>query len=221
MIRKVCSVLAALTVAAGLVAATSAASEATSFTPRSGHYVAAENYPGQHGSAMITFEVKHTGHGLQIQNFKVGHQGYGNAMVGSNHHFNVCNHHWCYKGLWYNDQYVSGSFKPHGSSHWTEFLGHPRPAPGPGMYAGSGMSHPSKAVDFTVVREHGNLVIKHFEIGGHVYGNAHVHHDGTFDTSHGGTAFKGFWHTSSYVYGQYRLHGTHTWVGFVANAYDF
>lgn len=220
MIRKLCSVFAALAVAAGLVATSGVASQASSFSPMTGHYVAAESQPGSHGSNMITFELKKNSHGaLQIHGFMVGHQGYGNASVGHDHKFDVCNHHYCYKGQWYNAGYVHGWFKPSGSSHWVEFVGDPRATPGAGMYMGSGSAHPS-SVGFTLKHEHGNLVVKGFKINGHVYGDAHVSH-GIFDTSHGGTAFRGFWQTSSLVYGQYKLHGTHTWVGFTAYAYDF
>ncbi|MEP9363149.1 hypothetical protein ABLE68_09310 [Nocardioides sp. CN2-186] len=220
MIRKFATACAALAVAAGLVTASGVASEASSFTPSTGHYVAVESHPGSHGSNMITFEVKRLSHGaLQIQGFKVGHQGYGNATIDHEHKFSVCNSHYCYKGQWYNAGYAHGWFKPSGSSHWVEFLGHPREMPGTGMYMGSGSSHPS-SVGFTLKNEHGNLVVKGFKINGHVYGDAHVS-NGIFDTSHAGTSFRGFWHTATSVYGQYKLHGTHTWVGFTANAYDF
>ncbi len=220
MLRKLCSVFAALAVAAGLVATSGVASEASSVAPVAGHYVAAELHPGSHGSNMIIFELKHNSHGsLYIHGFRVGHQGYGNASVGHDYKFDVCNSSYCYKGQWYNAGYVHGWFKPSGTSHWVEFEGHPRTTPDAGMYSGGGSSHPS-SVAFVLKHEHGNLMVKGFKINGQVYGDAHVSH-GIFDVSHGGTTFRGFWNTSSSVHGQYRLHGTHTWVGFTANAYDF
>ena len=220
MLRKLCSVFAVLAVAAGLVATTGVASEASSFSPMTGHYVAVESHPGSHGSNMIVFELKRNSHGgLQINGFKVGHQSYGNASVGSDHKFSVCNNNYCYKGQWYNAGYVHGWFKSSGSSHWVEFVGDPRATPSDGMYMGSGDAHPS-SVGFTLKNDHGNLIVKDFEINGKVYGNVHLS-NGTFSVSHGGTAFQGFWNTAYSVYGQYKLHGTHHWVGFTAYRYEF
>lgn len=210
MLRKLSSVLATLVLAAGLGLAASGSASA-SFVATTGHYVGAGHNPGP---VMVQFTYNHG----SLTGVKVGDRSFGDGSV-TNAVFDYCDRGGnCLRGRWYNSVYVGGDFKIAGHA-WTPFQVLPREEPARGNY--SGFTHPNfdTVVTFKAVNEHGGLYLKDFRIGGRLIGSAHVGHLGHFDTSHGGTSFKGFWDSAHHVWGQYKLHGTHHWVTFEANQY--
>lgn len=213
MLRKILSLLAALALAAGFGVAVSGTASATSFTVTPGSYVGAGH---QSGPVMVQF---HYSHG-SLSGVKVGNQGFGNGSV-HNGAFNYCDHAGnCLRGQWYNAVYVGGEFKPSGHHTWTPFEALPRETPARGTYSGYNNPGFDTTVTFRAVDENGSFIVKDFRIAGRLIGNAHIGHAGHFDTSHGGTSFKGFWDSKHHVWGQYRLHGSSHWVTFEANQYS-
>lgn len=200
VIRKLCAAVAALLVSAGLVATLGAPSEARTFSPQTGPYVAVDANHASHGSDMVTFDVTQTSAGLQVANFKVGTRIIdATAIVSSaNHHFSGCHGDTCIRGTWAAADRLYGEFKLRDSPHWTSYRGHPRPTPKPGTYVGS------DGIEFRLVREdNGALWVRDFKIDGRLLGSGSAYvHLGSF--SHG---FSGFWLTATHVYGRYHRYG--------------
>ena len=215
MIRRICSAVAALTVAAGLVAASGAAGEATTVQPGWGPYVGTGITGTTHGPNKVTFRVS----GRDLYDIKIGDHSYGKARVGEDNRFSVCTSNYCIRGWFPNPTHVFGEYQPAGSPYWYPFSAFPPATPRDGWYTGGRPSHPGKTIHFRLVHEQGGLTLKDFTIEGRVIGNAHArnsYYGHTFDVSHGGTTFKGYWTHADSVTGHYQLPDTNTWIAFYA-----
>ena len=205
MLRKLCSVAAALICIAGLGLAASAPAQARSVLPHHGTYTGVD-----HGQRIVSLSFN----GTTVTHFTVGHLVIGSAHVSNGMFHETCHNGYCFKGMWMTDTRVEGYWRHGGSHTWTPWSATVNQAVVP--YAGPylGRDHRTLRVHFSY---HSGYV-RSFSLDHNLLGDAPVSNGG-FDVCFTSICVKGHWQDPYNVVGSWRYRNSSEWNPWEVNAY--